>query len=286
MNEEECLRLVEEISVLSSGIAKDALGIELKRGGQEQCPMRTVSDLPSFKAACHQLNAIHEEGTDLDEGVPSKATTEKTKDTALLKIFDQVIGDSSFIHEDKLMDVLEEVQESDSLLIKFTSLLKVIGVHNGLLPRVNVLYLSQVFEITGQRDLLSLLSVFRKVMWCKRCASSLDQCSEEEHEYVVEADDVLAALLEIREMLRKEQPSAGTQNGTEANISRLLDAREVAEFWRQFEDIFPREQEQLWTGLEYGLKQYLLVLKERESVFEECEQLRKQNSELRRLLRN
>lgn len=145
--------------------------------------------------------------------------------------------------------------------------------------------LSQVFGITEQRDLLTLLSVFRKYMWCKRCASSLDECSQKEHEYVAEADDVLAALLEVREVLRKDNPSAGTQIGTEANVSRLLDAREVAEFWKQFEDIFPREQEQLWAGLEYGLKQYLLVLKERESVFEECDQLRKQNSELRRLLR-
>ena len=55
-------------------------------------------------------------------------------------------------------------------------------------------------------------------------------------------------------------------------------------FWKQFQDMFPSNLEQLWNGLEHGMKQYLVVLKNRETLFEECEHLRKQNAELMQLL--
>lgn len=65
-----------------------------------------------------------------------------------------------------------------------------------------------------------------------------------------------------------------------------MDPKEVDDFWKQFEGIYSKDKEQLWTGLQYGLNQYLTVLRERECLFGDCEQLRKQNEELLRLLHN
>lgn len=142
----------------------------------------------------------------------------------------------------------------------------------------------QTFQINTQKDMDVLLKVFQKYMWCKKCTSP--HCkSHNEHEYCVDTDDILSALFELRNELRKEMPSSGERTQSET-LSRMLDSKEVAMFWMQFEGLFPKHLDQLWTGLEYGLKQYLVVLRERETLFEECEQLRQQNSELMKLLQN
>jgi hypothetical protein len=47
---------------------------------------------------------------------------------------------------------------------------------------------------------------------------------------------------------------------------------------------FPPEREKLWNVLEDGLQRYLKVLRERESLENDCEFLRKQNMELNHLL--
>lgn len=107
---------------------------------------------------------------------------------------------------------------------------------------------------------------------------------------MVDSDDILPALFDLRKELRV---TAGDNcregchdSATTTTLSRMLDQSEVAMFWKQFEEAFPPGQDQLWSGLEYGLKQYLAVLRERQSLYGECEDLRQQNLELERLLEN
>lgn len=127
-------------------------------------------------------------------------------------------------------------------------------------------------------------------MWCSNCTSLLEQgCAS--HSWVVESEDILPALYELRLQMQRtagynELKSNDGEEGIKDTFSRLLEPKEVGEFWKQFEGVYPKDKEQIWTGLEYGLNQYLTVLKERESLYGECEQLRKQNEELNRLLQN
>lgn len=129
-----------------------------------------------------------------------------------------------------------------------------------------------------------LLVVFQKYMWCQKCTTPFAKCNND-HEYLVDTDGVLSALFELRSQLRNRNVPLEVIPGNET-MSRLLDPEEVVVYWRQFKELFPKDMEQLWTGLEYGLKQYLVVLRERESLFDECELLRQQNNELVRLLHN
>lgn len=69
-----------------------------------------------------------------------------------------------------------------------------------------------------------------------------------------------------------------------STISRLLATHDIENFWQQFNAAFTPEKEKVWQGLEYGLSQYLKVLKEREELDSECEFLRNQNAELKHLL--
>lgn len=68
-------------------------------------------------------------------------------------------------------------------------------------------------------------------------------------------------------------------------VSRSITTEEVTNFWKRYNEIFPAKKERLWDGLLVGLKKYHEVLKERHHLNVETESLRRQNTELRRLLK-
>lgn len=70
----------------------------------------------------------------------------------------------------------------------------------------------------------------------------------------------------------------------ELTVSRNLSVEDVTEFWKRYRDIFSTKKEKLWDGLLIGLHKYHEVLKERHKLNAETNNLRRQNSELRKLL--
>ncbi|KAM0731882.1 Dynein regulatory complex protein 1-like protein [Formica fusca] len=68
-------------------------------------------------------------------------------------------------------------------------------------------------------------------------------------------------------------------------VSRNMTIQDITNFWKRYSEIFPAKKERLWDGLLIGLKKYHKVLKERHQLNVETESLRKQNVELRRLLK-
>ncbi|XP_046831239.1 dynein regulatory complex protein 1 [Vespa crabro] len=68
-------------------------------------------------------------------------------------------------------------------------------------------------------------------------------------------------------------------------ISRSLTVEDIKEFWKRYRDLFPPSKESLWDGLLVGLKRYYETLKERQRLSNETASLKKQNAELRRLLK-
>lgn len=68
-------------------------------------------------------------------------------------------------------------------------------------------------------------------------------------------------------------------------VSRNITIQDITNFWKRYIEIFPAKKERLWDGLLIGLKKYHKVLKERHQLNLEIESLRKQNAELRRLLK-
>lgn len=65
-------------------------------------------------------------------------------------------------------------------------------------------------------------------------------------------------------------------------VTRMITDKDVEKCFESF--IFPPEREKLWNVLDDGLQRYLKVLRERESLENDCEFLRKQNMELNHLL--
>lgn len=60
---------------------------------------------------------------------------------------------------------------------------------------------------------------------------------------------------------------------------------EIPAFWSQYGEAF-EEKHHVWNAFEFGLKQYLLVLKERDQLNSICAELRRKNEELTNCLQN
>lgn len=69
-------------------------------------------------------------------------------------------------------------------------------------------------------------------------------------------------------------------------MSRLLDDKEIVQFWEKYKAAFNENRIRLWDALLEGLKKYHEVLKDRKLLCEEVVALRKQNQDLKRLLAN
>lgn len=111
------------------------------------------------------------------------------------------------------------------------------------------------------------------------------------HLLKIDASYVTRALKEFIErynfIKREETPESLKEKLLKKNvtISRSLTVEDIKEFWKRYRDLFPSDKECLWDGLLVGLKQYYETLKERKRLNNETEFLKKQNAELRRLLK-
>ncbi|XP_032669249.1 dynein regulatory complex protein 1 isoform X2 [Odontomachus brunneus] len=109
------------------------------------------------------------------------------------------------------------------------------------------------------------------------------------HLLEIETTFVIKALQELLERYHfvKEIPQTFQEKLTakKAIISRNMSIEDVTNFWKRYSEIFSVKKERLWDGLLVGLKKYHEILKERHQLNIETESLRRQNAELRRLLK-
>ncbi|CAL1676124.1 unnamed protein product [Lasius platythorax] len=111
------------------------------------------------------------------------------------------------------------------------------------------------------------------------------------HLLEIETTFVTRALREFVERYHfvkwKEMPQTFEEKLIEKKtvVSRNITIQDVTNFWKRYSEIFPAKKERLWDGLLIGLKKYHKVLKERHQLNVEIESLRRQNAELRRLLK-
>lgn len=110
------------------------------------------------------------------------------------------------------------------------------------------------------------------------------------HLLEIEAIFVTRALREFIEryhFVRSKEMSHLQEKLTEKKtvVSRNMTVEDITSFWKRYSEIFSAKKERLWDGLLIGLKKYYEILKERHHLNVETESLRRQNAELRRLLK-
>uniref|UniRef100_A0A336LPQ8 CSON010850 protein n=1 Tax=Culicoides sonorensis TaxID=179676 RepID=A0A336LPQ8_CULSO len=127
---------------------------------------------------------------------------------------------------------------------------------------------------------------------CDPKIQKIKQCIYNGHTILIDSTDVLEVLKEFVQVHISASDELKTTTTTiedkspqvKSTVSRLLSPNDVQQFWKRFDNVFSPEKEKVWQSLEYGLSQYLKVLKEREELDNECEFLRNQNAELKHLM--
>ncbi|XP_014480631.1 PREDICTED: dynein regulatory complex protein 1 [Dinoponera quadriceps] len=109
------------------------------------------------------------------------------------------------------------------------------------------------------------------------------------HLLEIETTFVIKALQDLLERYHfvKEMPQTFQEKliAKKAIVSRNMTIADVTNFWKRYSEIFSVKKERLWDGLLVGLRKYHEILKERYQLNAETESLRRQNAELRRLLK-
>ncbi|XP_055695104.1 dynein regulatory complex protein 1 homolog [Lutzomyia longipalpis] len=279
MNYTEAMKLLNQILEIDEQLHTSQLGAEVPSISYQ---LTTLEELPSFQAACETIEqekkSLASQARQKSSQVPSKSP-----DSPILReIYEKIADQSGFLIEKKLEEIIEPLQENDEkLLVKIDNIFTALGIKN-------------------VEDLAEIHKYFLQYAFCQHCSQSSEQittssdaeCKEENHEFVLEVPKVLTIL---RDFMGDHYGTKGQQDENQLSdienipkmrlsLSRLLDSGEVRDFWQQFRRVFPEEKERLWQGLEYGLTDYLKVLKDREKLDTECTHLRKQNDELKHLL--
>ncbi|XP_006614193.1 dynein regulatory complex protein 1 [Apis dorsata] len=107
------------------------------------------------------------------------------------------------------------------------------------------------------------------------------------HLLAIETEFVLNAIKEFVErceFVKKEISLDKDVIKEKITVSRNITEKDIIEFWERYRNMFSKDKEKLWDNLLVGLKQYYKVLKERHKLNAEIKALRKQNTEMRRLL--
>lgn len=123
-------------------------------------------------------------------------------------------------------------------------------------------------------------------------AAKSKQCTN--HILLLNGDDILPAIQRFLNE-RMAKPIENTCQTTtfnqftrsNKNEIRTINVSDVQKYWSRFEQIFDNSQRKtIWHALELGLNKYLMILKKRESLVDECTKLRRQNDELRYYLQH
>lgn len=114
---------------------------------------------------------------------------------------------------------------------------------------------------------------------------------DEGHVFQIHVTHVIRALTEFLEKYHSVKKGESPRDFKEKlierkfTISRNISRDDITKFWGKYREIFNEEKVTLWNALLIGLNKYHDILKERHKLNEETESLRRQNSELHRLLK-
>uniref|UniRef100_A0A1B6E7F5 Dynein regulatory complex protein 1 n=1 Tax=Clastoptera arizonana TaxID=38151 RepID=A0A1B6E7F5_9HEMI len=115
-------------------------------------------------------------------------------------------------------------------------------------------------------------------------------CQNPNHQHYIEPSNVLKTLKTFVEDFKQYKEGKGDCKIVEKEeehletVSRLLNDKDVEQYWNKFRQMFSAEKEKLWDSLLIGLSKYHSILQERHKINKEVAHLKVQNSELRHLL--
>ncbi|XP_077301079.1 dynein regulatory complex protein 1-like [Arctopsyche grandis] len=192
------------------------------------------------------------------------------------------IADSSgFLIEERLWPLLEKYETVP------TTLCKLDNIFNAL-------------DVTDEADMKILFQYFVQYAYCHRCKFEENEAIGTEydvsstsikckcgHPLDIIPGDALSGIRDFVASMKIRNKSSQI-SPTSLNtvlISRSLTEKDVSLYWEKYTNVFSSQKEKLWDNIIIGLNKYLPILQDRHKLHKEVLHLRKQNTELKNLLR-
>ncbi|PBC28405.1 dynein regulatory complex protein 1 [Apis cerana] len=209
--------------------------------------------------------------------IPSEEITESSSLSTLPEIYEndfdteeiKLIGavKAALYDESKTSDKRETETQTKEIISEESSLIDSTGVET---------YIASTCISEGIIEITDAAGESKRLLTC-----------DKGHLLAIETEFVLNAVKEFVErceFVRKEISLDKDAIKEKITVSRNITEKDIIDFWERYRNIFSKDKEKLWDNLLVGLKQYYEVLKERHKLNAEIKALRKQNTEMRRLL--
>ncbi|ETN65811.1 hypothetical protein AND_002413 [Anopheles darlingi] len=185
-------------------------------------------------------------------------------------MLESLLKQTRFLNDKKLDTTLQE-QQLDSCgltLICLDNVLNALGIHS----------------IDGIRGLQSTQQAAHKLPYDEEGTSSgeASQTEKEDTELGNRALTTSRDLLALKMFYQDDDETVHSAGEPKPDTKPTL--TDTRKFWDSFKNIFLPTQIKMWNTMEESLSKYLQVLRERQTLDEECSFLRKQNQELQHIM--
>lgn len=141
---------------------------------------------------------------------------------------------------------------------------------------------------------------------CVKCGISFDELmqsnnaklmcnSSESHTFALNRNSILPILqqfiVNVNNMNSVDEAKiysfdAKHNNKCIDHFSNLLSLSDIGDFWQTYEQFLPAQNEIIWNTISKGLNEYLIILKKRNQLRNDCLSIKRQNEELKLLLQH
>ncbi|XP_035795284.1 dynein regulatory complex protein 1 homolog isoform X1 [Anopheles albimanus] len=258
MNRDECFEIIQSISAIDKILVEQHLN------------RKWVNNLSIISEVLLQYDPL------CTPKLPSTARTKRSltggKDEPSddFPMLESLLKQTRFLNDKKLETTLQE-QQLDSCgltLICLDNVLNALGIHS----------------IDGIRGLQSTQQEAHKVTYDEESTSSAEasQAEKEDTELGNRALTTSRDLLALKMFYQDDDETVHSVGEQKLDTKPTL--TDTRKFWDSFKNIFLPTQIKMWNTMEESLSKYLQVLRERQTLDEECSFLRKQNQELQHIM--
>ncbi|XP_053671663.1 dynein regulatory complex protein 1 homolog [Anopheles nili] len=258
LNRDECFEIIQNISAI------DKILVEQHLNRKWTNSLGAISDLlQNFDPLCTPK-------------LPSTAKTKRSQTNSNEEQHNDVnrlatlLEQTRFLSDKKLDTALKDhrLDNCGLTLICLDNVLNALGIHS----------------MDGVRRLQSAQSEMQDLNQQDEICATYEESSIDNKESAVNHRALTTSHDLLALKLFCEEDDDGIHSPSDMKTEKKISLSDTRKFWDSFKNIFLPNQMKVWNTMEESLSKYLQVLRERQTLDEECSFLRKQNQELQHIM--
>ncbi|ORX54721.1 hypothetical protein BCR36DRAFT_282870, partial [Piromyces finnis] len=305
MNEEKTHELMHKLLQADRVITEQQLGLEWK---SENDDLFAVLDPLLFKNLVDdEVNPESKEDylkkedsikdiISRNDSLVLKYKEKKGINAKMRKIFEMLCVELEFLVDDKLLKLLEPLDENEQALMKLDSIFKALNVNtfqdietlatyfmenNNI--NLNSEYKQYNEKINNKLQLVEngnasdTVIVIKRFLHDQKRNRLIDQISESNNNNLLDDDDDFEKKLENIDKKKKNNQDNKLSNKAYEQIQK--------DYWERMTNIIDDKRYRLWKIVHFSMQKYNKILSERMTLAEDIKFIKEQNNELKALLR-